>query len=68
MYWPWLKGKRWFMVDTDMMELYLNWYNARIPKVEYEDNFNTEVGSYKIVGMWSYNWDEWAFITGVKND
>jgi hypothetical protein len=56
------------MVDTDMMELYLNWYNARIPKVEYEDNFNTEVGSYKIVGMWSYNWDEWAFITGVKND
>jgi len=61
---PWIKGKKWFMVDPDMMNLYLNWYNARKPKLEYEDNFNTEVGSYKVVGLWSFNWDEWFWIYG----
>jgi hypothetical protein len=68
LYCPWITGKKWFLADSSMMDLYLNWYNARKPKLEYEDNFNTEVVSYKVVGMWSYSWDEWFFIFGNKLD
>lgn len=65
---PWILGKKWFLVDMEMMKLYLNWYNARKPSLEYEDNFNTEVGSYKTVGQWSYGADEWFFVGGSKID
>lgn len=61
---PFITGKKWFLVDPDMMNMFLNWYNARVPKLEYEDNFNTEVGSYKVVGMWSFNFDEWFWCFG----
>lgn len=63
---PWITGKKWFMVDPDMMNMFLNWYNARVPKIEYEDNFNTEVASYKAAGLWSYNFDEWYWIYGCN--
>lgn len=65
---PWIKGKKWFLSDPDMMNMYLNWYYARKPKLEYEDDFNTEVGQYKIVGMWSFGWDEWFWVYGNNND
>jgi len=68
MFCPFIKGKKWFLVDPDMMNLYLNWYDARIPKLEYDDNFNTEVISYKNLGMWSFGWDEWAFLYGCNLD
>jgi len=62
---PYITGKKWFMADPDLMKMYLNWYNARDPKkVEYQDDFDTEVGKYKSVGMWSKGWDNWAFIYG----
>jgi hypothetical protein len=64
LYCPWVTGKRWFLVDTSFMKMFLNWYNARKPSLEYEDNFNSEVGSYKTVGMWSWNFDEWFWIFG----
>jgi hypothetical protein len=67
-YCPWIKGKKWFMVDTLLMDNYLNWYNRRIPKIEYVDDFDTEVGKYKVVGRWSYGWDSWEFIFGLLND
>lgn len=61
---PWIKGKKWFLVDPDMMNMYLNWYWARKPKLEYQDDFDTEVGKYKVVGMWSFGWDEWFWVFG----
>lgn len=62
---PYITGKKWFVVDPDLMKQNLNWYNARDPKkVEYEDDFNTEVGSYKSVGMWSKGWDSFPWIFG----
>ena len=63
MYVPGIEGKKWFIVDPDLMNIFLNWYDNRVPKLEYEDNFNTEIVSFKNVGLWSYNFDEyyWAF-------
>lgn len=61
---PWILGKKWFLVDPDMMNMYLNWYDARKPKLEYEDDFDTEVGKYKVVGLWSFGWDEWCWVYG----
>ena len=65
---PWITGKKFFLADPDMMDMYLNWYYARKPKLEYEDNFNTETASYKVVGLWSYGWDEWFWIGGSTKD
>lgn len=64
LYCPWIIGKKWFLADSSMMELYMNWFNRRIPTIEMEDDFNTEVGSYKVVGRWSYGWDEWMHVFG----
>jgi hypothetical protein len=64
---PRITGKKWFLVDPLMMKNGegLNWYKRRDPsKVEYEDDFDTEVGKYKCVGRWSYGADGWAFIYG----
>lgn len=64
MFCPGINGKKWFLVDPDYMNLYLNWFDARIPKIEYDDNFNTEIISYRNIGMWSFGWDEWFWIFG----
>lgn len=61
---PWIVGKKWFLADSEKEQLFLNWYNRRIPKIEYIDDFDTEVGKYKVVGRWSYGWDEWCFLYG----
>lgn len=65
LYNPYITGKKWFMVDPDLMKMYLNWYNARDPKkISYTDDFDTEVGKYKAIGMWSKGWDHWAWVYG----
>jgi len=65
LYNPWITGKKWFLADRELMKQNLNWYNARDPrKIEYVDDFDTEVGKYKAVGMWSKGWDNWWFLFG----
>lgn len=52
----WITGKKWFLVDPIMQKDGggANWYTARDPRNwEYKDDFDTEVGKYKAVGMWS---------------
>jgi hypothetical protein len=61
---PYITGKKWALVNPDIMKggEGLNWYWARDPKkVEYVDDFDTEVGKYKSVGWWSKGWDVWYF-------
>ncbi len=58
------KPKAWWLVDPDLMKIWLTWYNRREPKIEYENNFDTEQGKYKCVGRWSYKWDEWMWCYG----
>lgn len=64
MFCPFITGKKWFLVDPDLMNLYLNWFDARVPKLEYDDNFDTEVISFKNNGMWSFGWDEALWVVG----
>ncbi len=67
LYNPWITGKKWFLADRDLMKQSLNWYN--VPgmdprKINYVDDFDTEMGKYKSVGMWSKGWDNWWFLFG----
>ena len=64
MYLPGIEGKKWMLVDPDLMNIYLNWYDNRKAKLEYEDNFNTELISYKNVALYSFNFDEWYWCYG----
>lgn len=63
-YHPMITGKKWFLIDRDLMEAALNWYNARIPVIESDGDFDTEVQKFKVVGMWSYGFDDWSWIAG----
>jgi hypothetical protein len=58
------KPKAWWLVDPDLMKIWLTWYNRREPKIEYVNDFDTEQGKYKCVGRWSYKWDEWMWCFG----
>ena len=56
----------WFFVDMNRMKRFLTWFNARVPVIEKDskDDFNTEVNQYKIVGLWSYGFDDasWVYV------
>ena len=67
-YHPMITGKKWFLIDRDMMENALFWYNARIPTIQTETDFDSEVQKYKTVGRWSYGWDRWEWIAGSTYD
>jgi len=55
----------WFLVDKSRMQAFLRWFNRRVPMLEMDrENFNSEVGAYKVVGRWSYGWDDWSFCYG----
>ena len=58
----------WFFVDMNRMKQFLSWFNARVPVIEKDskDDFNTEVSQYKIVGLWSYGWDDPSFVYCAK--
>jgi hypothetical protein len=61
---PLITGKKWFLIDKDMMNEMLNWYNRRIPKLKTEEDFDTEVQKYACIGRWSYGFDSWPWISG----
>ena len=61
---PMIQGKKWFLIDKDLMDNSLFWYNARIPTIETEVDFDTEMQKYKTIGMWSYGFTNWTWIVG----
>lgn len=63
-YHPMITGKKWFLIDGDLMKNFLYWYNARKPVIKTATDFDTEVQKFKVVGMWSYGWDHFAWIAG----
>jgi phage major head subunit gpT-like protein len=55
----------WFLSDKERMAAFLHWYNRRIAKLEMDkENFNSEVGAYKVVNRFIAGWDDWSFIYG----
>ena len=67
-YHPMIVGKKWFLIDRDLMNDMLNWYNARVPAIKTEVDFDTEMQKYACIGMWSYGFDDWSFCCGCTND
>jgi hypothetical protein len=63
-YHPMITGKKWFLADRDLMNEMLNWYNARIPTIKTEVDFDTEVQKYACIGMWSLGFDGWQWCYG----
>jgi len=63
-YHPMITGKKWFLIDRDLMSDMLNWYNARIPEIKTEVDFDSEVQKYACIGMWSYGFDDYTFVYG----
>jgi len=67
-YHPMITGKKWFLIDRDLMENALYWYNAMIPDIRTEVDFDTSVQKFKTVGMWSYGFSNWTWIYGNTYD
>lgn len=65
-YHPLITGKKWFLIDRDRMLNYLYWYNARNPMPVTDRDFNTEIMSFAVIGMFSYGWDHWDWIFGCS--
>jgi hypothetical protein len=63
-YHPMITGKKWFLIDRDLMKNFLYWFDARKPNIETDGDFDAEVQKFKVVGMWSYGWDNWTWIAG----
>ncbi len=55
----------WFLVDKERMAAFLHWYDRRIAKLEMDkENFNSEVGAYKVVSRFSKGHDDWSWCLG----
>jgi hypothetical protein len=65
---PLITGKKWFLIDPDRMAMFLNWYNARIPKIQSTEDFDTELKKFKVIGEWSHGWDHWDWVAGCTDD
>ena len=58
-------ANNWFMVDTSLAGLYLNWFNA-VP-LEFASDPTGEynlVAKYRAYMMYSYGWSDWRFVYG----
>jgi hypothetical protein len=42
----------------------MNWYFARKPEMVSDKDFNTEIMSHAVIGMWSKGFDSYDFIFG----
>lgn len=67
-YHPMITGKKWFLIDKELMQNYLYWYNAMKPDIRTEVEFDTNMQKFKTVGMWSYGFDNWTWIAGSNAD
>jgi hypothetical protein len=61
---PFITDKKWFMIAGMEMSNNLNWYWGRRPKPEREEDFDTEVVKFKLIGDFAYGWDDYTWIYG----
>lgn len=65
--WPFLTDPNaWFIVDSERMKNFLNWYDRRKANLESEKEFDSEVAKYKTVSRFSFGFDEPTFIFGCN--
>jgi hypothetical protein len=57
-------SNNWFVVDSSLMKLFLNWFD-RIPLEFFQDkSFDTLIAKYAVYARWSYGWSDWRFLYG----
>lgn len=57
----------WFFVDMNRMKRFLYWFERRKPTLAQDkEDFDTEVGKYKVVGRWSLGPSETSFFYACK--
>jgi phage major head subunit gpT-like protein len=54
----------WFLIDSERAKLYFNWYDRRKPDFDDKVEFDSEVAKYKVVGRWSFGWDDPSWVYG----
>ncbi|MEN6621963.1 MAG: Mu-like prophage major head subunit gpT family protein, partial [Smithella sp.] len=52
----------WFLVDSMRLKEYLYWFWRRKPDFADKVEFDDEVSKYKVVGRWSWGWDDFSFL------
>jgi hypothetical protein len=59
-------SNNWFVIDSSMMKLVLNWFD-RIPLEFFQDkSFDTLIAKYAVYTRVSLGWSDWRWIYGQK--
>ena len=62
--WDFLPGTAWFMIDSNMMKMFLQWYE-RIPLEFFQDkSFDTLIAKFASYARWAYGWSDWRWLYG----
>lgn len=61
----WLTSStRWWMTDSVMMKMYLNWFDRVATQFVKDSDFETFVAKYAGYMRYSYGWSDWRFVYG----
>lgn len=63
--WDYLSdSNNWFMIDSSMMKMYLQWFN-RIPLEFFQDkSFDTLISKFAAYQRYSFGWSDWRWVYG----
>ena len=63
--WDYLSdSNNWFMIDSNMMKMYLQWFN-RIPLEFFQDkSFDTLISKFAAYMRYSFGWSDWRWLYG----
>ena len=54
----------WFFIDMQRAKRFLRWFDRRKPDFSNHVHWDTEAARYRVIGRWSYGWDDPSFIYG----
>ena len=55
---------RWFMVDSRIMKMYLNWFDRITPQFYKDTDFDTLLAKFAGYMRYSYGWSDWRWVYG----
>ena len=65
--WDYLSdSNNWFMIDSSMMKLYLNWFDRVALEFFQDKSFDTLIAKYAVYARWSYGYSGWQWVYGHK--
>ena len=53
---------RWFMIDSEMMKMYLNWFDRESLEFFKDQNFDTLTAKYAAHAHYSFGWSDWRWV------